>query len=232
MSDMNAIHGLVDGYLEGEELAAAQAQVSSCPVSKAEYETAIELKRTLQKHCQGIPDAEAWKACKGRIAELEKTKTVEGYVGRFSWAVCGVLAVSIFSAHMYNRMNGSYKLKSGELSAGILAPVNSSEQSMRESLSRLVANPEGLQVTSMSRGLVDGKAAIRWYVTDKRGPMVLDAREGVEVIEGRDNGAGLYLGNVNGLNTASWKCEKYGFTLVADRSETELVALAKRICGR
>lgn len=231
MSDMNDIHGLVDGYLEGAELSEAQARVNTCPVSRAEYDSTIALKRTLQKHCQGIHEEEVWKACQGRIAELDKTKTVEKHVGRFSWAICGVLACSIFSAHMYNRMNGSYRLKSGELSAGVLAPVNSSEQSMKDSLSRLVANPVGLQITSMSSGVVDGRRAYRWYVTDKRGPMVIDALEGIEVIEGRADGSGLYFGNVNGLNTVSWKKDGYGFTLVADRTEKEISNLVRRICG-
>ncbi|MCE9557841.1 MAG: hypothetical protein K8R88_02710 [Armatimonadetes bacterium] len=88
------IHGLADGQLEGELKASALNELSSNPKAKAEYDAVLGLKKTLQTHCQGVPNDELWKVVRDSILARQPKLPLPSFrnelrASRFSKACLG-----------------------------------------------------------------------------------------------------------------------------------------------
>ena len=243
MSETLDMHALADGQLEGEALAAANQQIADDPQARAEFETVALLKSTVKRACPPVTDPEVWKACKGRLDAIDRSKKAEVFIGRHAWALCGLFAVLIFSAAMFNRMNGRNKLYTGDMARMMssMSPlpfsIGEPAQVQKQLQAELGATPiqvpsGGLRPTGMLRGFIDGRRAMLVDMADADGPARLIVIENVHEVEGlhQSDGEPMFIvGRLNDMNAVSWRSGDFLCILVGDREVGALCDAAGRI---
>lgn len=103
MSDWLEIHALADNELDAESEAEARKAVEGSPAAASEYRSVQTVKETLASKAVQAEVSDAWKKCRGRLDEIDKTHRAESFVGRFSWALSGLFVVALVSTAIYNR---------------------------------------------------------------------------------------------------------------------------------
>src|SRR5688572_18589792 len=107
MSDWLEIHALADDQLSDEERARANARLEGCEKSRAELAAIHAVKDVLGTRRDAVTCEETWQRCQRRLDELDKTARIEGFVGRYAWALCGAFLALIIGVGMLNRSSGS-----------------------------------------------------------------------------------------------------------------------------
>jgi hypothetical protein len=103
MIDRELLHALADNELTPEERTAALAEMQSDEAAQAEYHSILAMKDAVKSKLE-TPDADAlWQKCRSRFDEIDKTKRVEAFVGRYAWGICGLFFVAILVGGVFNR---------------------------------------------------------------------------------------------------------------------------------
>lgn len=89
------IHALADGEMDRATAADLRERIKADPSAQAEHDAILNLKDLIKIHSLKYECDETWKICVGRLNELDRAKKVQGYVGKYAWALCGVLFVLI-----------------------------------------------------------------------------------------------------------------------------------------
>lgn len=236
MSDWLDAHAMADGQLDADAVSALEKKIAEDPAMAAEYKAVQELKQVLRK-CEAAPAEDAWKACRARLAEVERSKKVESFVGRYAWGMCSVFLVLIVSAAMMNRSNPGTRLGAGDLAymASGLSPISGASQNTQRYLEEFgpvkpLITPERLTIRAVANGFVDGIPAVRWDLSDKAGDLTLIAirAEGVEGCQKMATSNYRYTRIGSGV-CLTWCGDSYTVALIGDRSPEELVLVADQI---
>src|SRR5438045_8964116 len=110
--------------------------------------------------------------CCKRLDEIDRTKRVEGFVGRYAWAICSIFICLIFGAAWLNRMGGgglnaSDVAKAASTLAPISAPRSQNSDAKRQWLQQnleraMPVQPDMISVVGGAAGyLEDGRKITR-----------------------------------------------------------------------
>ncbi|MBL8061316.1 MAG: hypothetical protein JNK63_11475 [Chthonomonas sp.] len=223
MSEFLDVHALADNEADASTAKAVEEAMQRNPQLRSEFDSILLIKQTLQGHCKGVHCEETWSACQDRLAQIERSDRVTGFVSKYSWQLCGSFVVLVLFAGLWTRStNQSRSLDPSQVPtiAGF-SPMSSStadEFGFRKYLSEW-------QLQGIFRTNVDGRAVWRYDMVDGRGPFQIFVTPNVNHIEG------ACRREVQGLNCYSWVHKGAQFIVVADRDHAELEQIAQRING-
>lgn len=244
MSDFLDIHALADGQLEGEERAAAEARLRSCEKSQAEFRAVQTVRDTLQSKCSEITCEDTWRKCQSRLRELDRTRRVESFVGRYAWGMCSIFIVAIVMAASLNRMGGT-SLSTGDVaraSSTLIpfgAPRSQAPDDQRKWLEGVMngpmpSQPESVEVIGGAAGKINGHKMVRINLADSIGTMAFFMMEDVQRIADAESVSkrGFSICKVNGTNAVGWSEGPRAFLLIGERPIDDLESVAVAIRGR
>ncbi|MDI9639382.1 hypothetical protein QPK87_19255 [Kamptonema cortianum] len=231
MDDLALIHGLADETLSAEDRARAVELIRTNPKMAHEFQWAQESRRLLGKNCPPIENPEGWSACQRRLDDLEKTKTVEKFVGKYAWGLCCIFFVGILAAGFTTRLRGPQAISQTQI-ASILDPFAASNAEVKASIPTNRIDLSQFEVTSHQSGRIQNLPVDRLVLRDQvgLGGLALYVIQGVGSIEGINQPTGtpgFLKGRLNGTNCVSWSVANYTCLLVGEREPNELVGLAR-----
>ena len=91
MIEIEKVHAYVDGELDAGERAQIESLIASDPDAAREVQSLTSLKRALSAQNKPVEDEAAWKACVGRLNELDRAKGAERFMAKYAYALCSVL---------------------------------------------------------------------------------------------------------------------------------------------
>ncbi len=231
------MHRLADGDVQGEEKARAQELAASDPVCARELAWATYIKSTLRENCRPVQHEDGWKACVKRLDEIDKTKTTETLVGRYSWALCGIFLVGLLVAGIGNRTMAPSRISASQI-ANVLSPVSESPGRVVDIESATSLNLSKFQVTSETGGVLDGgRPYARYGLRDRLGLgglalVVVRGRGTVEAFQQKTRVQGVMAGTINERNAVVWNFQGYTCMLIGERTKDELADLVIDLVSR
>jgi hypothetical protein len=248
MSDWLDIHGLADEQLTAEEKARVNERLAGCEKSQRELRAIQAVKDTVGARRDTVTCEETWKRCQKRLDEMDKTHRIEGFVGRYAWAMCSLFLAFIIGAGILNRGKPSLGAVDVPRMAANMTPFLTSPASQdtntQQSFLRANAIPAPNQqiargskvyIIQGARAVIDGRRLTRLDFQDGPGPrgqLILIGLEGtpiegVEPVPGRE---GYFYAQVNDSNCVTWQEAGFTFVLQGWRSVDELCEFAERVC--
>ncbi len=238
MKDWSLIHALADGQLNDAERKEVEAWIEADPEARLEFESARLLKTMVSQECAPITCDATWAKCQRRLGEFDRRSTIERFVGRSAWGMCGIFFVAIFSAAMLNR-SGTMNLKTSDVLGANLMPIatpqsqssNENARWLRGLADRNVPlQTDVLRVLSAQRGNLNGHNVVRLDVADAKGNMILYiASDAAQFQDSGGHGDGYGLIRVGEAMGLTWSKSGMAFLLLGDRNDDELKATADRI---
>lgn len=243
MSDFLDIHALADGELAGSEKDRVLQAIQSDPALKAEYETIMLLKKTVREKTVPMTSASSWNDCRTRLAELDKKHRVEGFVGRYAWAMCASVFIFVVGMGLYNRQMGGSRVGTGDvakimsgltpLSRPVAQPQDMSSWIRDVSRGATVQNANQFQISRYAEGVdAIGRPAAAFQMSDAVGPFSLLIVKGADRVDGVEPMVGnttFFAGRVGDSNCLMWVEHGFGLTLIGDRTYDELARLAESL---
>lgn len=237
------MHALADGEVTAAEREQAQQLMANDPALRAEYETALVVRKVLHRSCRPITDEECWAQSKARLAELSRARRTESFVGRYAWGIAGAFLVLITAAATMNRMDRSQPLYTGDVArlSSSMAAVPFTRSAERANADQWLHKACGKALVDLDRtrlvanagasGIVEGRPVVRVDLTDESGPIILIAVGGVDSVDGNAtrDADGLCRHQVGDLNCVSWKDGDYAVLLMGPRGHQELEDVARTI---
>jgi anti-sigma factor RsiW len=102
------LHALADGELDKGEAKLLREALRDDPQAQAEYEVILNFKEMVVQQSVRHEAEDCWKACQVRMNEIDRSRRVESFVGRYAWAMCAVFFVLILgSRFMVNDVRGA-----------------------------------------------------------------------------------------------------------------------------
>jgi anti-sigma factor RsiW len=249
MIDLNELHAYADGELTPEEAAALQTRLQTSPEAQAHLDAILALKRALREKVAAVDCRAEWRGCVGRLNELDRTRRVERFVGRYAWAVCGVFLITILAGGLTNRTGRSDSVSMSDISRIVttLAPrrtppaLDAARERWLDELlgqARQSVDPQRMQILGYADGHLDGRRVTTFSIRDANGDFALLVMPGVLNLEGTaalPQDQVFKLGHLQGLNCVAWTDGNNTLAVVADRTYEELVQVAtslQRAAGR
>lgn len=234
MKELNEkIHAFVDGELPAEERAEIIEQISADKSANAEYQWAQYLKSTLRSKCEPIKNDECWQRTKAQLDAIDRTKQVNGFVGRWGWAMCGIVAIFILGAILHNRIYGGQELSTSRMAGlyGSLVPLGTPSNQEAENVLKAAFGEAPMDLDSgrlnmvqMQRGQLEGRPAIEVVFQDQKGRFNLYIIQGIRAVTGSmaDKGEPYSQVEINGFPALAWAEDGYGFVVSANRNVDEI----------
>lgn len=245
MNEWLDVHALLDDELAPNERARVQELVKTNKICEAEYHAVREIKAVVHEKCCQPECEEVWKICVKRLQDIDRTRTVESFVGRYAWGICGAFALVIVGAAAFNRMSG------GGLNTGDVARVSASlmpispprsqtsedvKQWLQDNLGKAMHVPsERIIVTGGALGhMADGKRIVEANLMDAQGPLHyyevdgVGQVNGVQPVTGHD---GYSSSTMDDHNCVTWIANGNAYVLSGDRSIDALCQAADSVAG-
>lgn len=162
MIDRTELHAFVDGELDAETRRSVERAMTEDDQIRREVHAIQMLKETLSREALKIDCPDTWKSSVRRLDEIDKARRIESFVGRYSWALCGIVALALIGGGLLSERPGKREAGSASFAqavAGFSAPGQSK------------AIPNGLQDQALQAVLNEARIAMA------RGPIVQE--EGV-----------------------------------------------------
>lgn len=239
MNDWLDIHALADGCLEGEARAEAEAQIAASPSCKAELQTIMLLKATVQEKAPVHQSPATWDGCRQRLAELQKKRRVEYFVGRYAWGLTSIFFAAILGAAIMNRTAPVPDLATGDVAKIVsgMAQLNTNRSQPEDMRSWIRNKPVtlelgGMQPVYMRSGLYKGRDVSLISVADDKGAfylMVLRGEEQIDGVEPMSNPGDYMAVRMEGANGVTWTDQGYTLMVVGPRSQDEMLRIAESV---
>jgi hypothetical protein len=234
MIEIEKLHAYVDGELEGQEKAQVESLIVSDPAAAREVQSLTSLKRALSAQAKPVEDEAAWKACVGRLNEIDRAKGAERFMARYAYALCSVLFLVIVSAGLFNRAGFGPKFNANDVTRMtgnfplIGVPSNTGDWLSQEIGSPPTTIP--LQVLKVGTGTHQGYRYAKLVIQDHGGPMELVIVPGLDALEGTTPLDEKYS-QVTVQDTQAVVWREYGqlMILVGPRDTKELRSVAEKI---
>lgn len=237
------LHALADGELTGAEAKALRDELHQDPALAAEYEAINNLRAAVKTYAPPIPNDELWVKCQGRLAELDRTKRVENFFGRYAWGVCGVLFFVIAVGGALQRGSSDTSVAQEEMARimttlGPQANQASGSPALQDHIERVfkiageATRPDRLDVIAVDEGMVDGRRVIRATLQDGTGPFTVMLLPGMSTLEDMTEykpGSKLRHGQLGSAQCMAWCSGEGVVMLVANRTPEQLAAVAARL---
>ncbi len=239
---LELVHGLADGQLSEADRVKALKLIQEDQQAHAEYQWAVYLKDAVPQACRPVADPVGWAQCKKRLAEYDRAKNTDRFVGKYSWALCLGVTALIGFAGIQSRINGSKELSGTQMSGllGSFRPILSAitrnetpksliQKSFRDAPELFV--PAGMRMRQFDEGIYEGRGAARLVLEDGAGTLAVIVIENISGIEGLDGyRPGIYVaGHLNNLPCVATQRGRFSVLLTGDRPIGKLVDVAHQI---
>ena len=245
MIDPIELNALADGELSPKEAEALRRRLEASPEDLAAYDSIVRVKQLLSTHSERVECRTEWKACVGRLDELDRTRRAERFVGRYAWVLCGVFFLAITAGGLTSRDRKSDSVTVSDLSrvATILNPrqtppiQNEAREKLLDDLlgeARQSVDPRRMDIVGYSAGHLDGRPVTAFTLRDPNGTFGLLVLPGVLDLEGTAplSDRAYKMGHLQGLNCIAWTDGQSTFSVVGDRAYEDLVAVATALQPR
>jgi len=239
------LHALVDDQLSPEQRARVQQGLKTSESAQIEFLAVRRIKTLVQEKCVQTHCEEVWRMCCKRLDEIDRTKRVEGFVGRYAWAICSIFICLIFGAAWLNRMGGG-GLNASDVAkaASTLAPIsaprsqnpNVKRQWLQQNLDReMPVQPDMISVVGGAAGyLDDGRKICRADLQDREGVLRLDVIQAADHLDGGaqvDGHTHYSAARINDSNCITFSRNGNAYVLVGDRPVDALCQVADQLYG-
>lgn len=242
MIDILKLHALADNQLDPVEAAQIQNAIQNDPNLLAEYRAIVTVKQCLESKVSSVSCDETWRRCVGRLNEIDQSRHVEGFVGRFAWALCGVFFFLIVFSGIKNRdvVSGS-GMETADLAhmmtnfgASGPAPISAMDRRIDSQLQRArkALSEKKMNVVDRRAQQIDGLMVSRYLLNDKVGRMMFIAIPEIVMFEdmtAMPQNPQMGCGKVGALNCIGWHQQGYTFALFGDRSHLDLAIVASEL---
>ncbi|MEZ0324411.1 MAG: anti-sigma factor [Fimbriimonas sp.] len=242
MIDPLELHAYADKELDRESEDRVRRQLQDCSASQAELETILGLKATLTKHCESHDCKDQWKACVGRLDELDKVKRTESFVGKYAWALCGLFFMFIFVGGIATRLSSSNGMGSPDLARAVaslgqpISPSSQQPKEVRKWLDSLVGkaseliSPENVIIGPVATGEIDGYRVSQINMRDGKGNLALLLMNAdLDISDMPSWTQDLKVGKLQGVNCLIWNDQGYTLVFAGDRPYDQLEQRLKTI---
>lgn len=240
MTEPQQLHAFADGELTPMEANALREALKTDPRDAAEVDAVLNLKDLVAKNAVVHNDAEAWKGCLHRLDAIDKTRRVEGFVGRYAWALCGALFLFIVSgrAAMRNVQGDTARTQDLARIFGSPAPVTDATRAKSKLYEAILGqvgsklDPKEIEVGQPVRGFVHDLPAAQAPLRDRQGDLVLTRIGGLLNLQDTTPLAAnpeLSVGVSNGENCLVWHANGETWVLNGHRSVNALNEVASRL---
>ncbi len=240
MTEPTQLHALADGELAPQEANALRETLKSDPCAAAEVDAILNLKDLLAKNAVVHSDDEAWKGCLRRLDAIDKTRRVEGFVGRYAWAICGAMFLFILSGRVAMRNVQGDTARISDLLPFGRSTRPAGEQARlqarvyREILGRVRngLDAKAIEVGMPVAGRVHDRPALRIPMRDGEGDLVLTRVQGLLNLQDTTpmpTNPEMAMGVVGGENCLVWRAGDETWVLNGARSLNSLGDVAARI---
>lgn len=246
MIDPLKLHAYADGQADRDEIAEIEARLETCAASQAELAAIRSFKECVAKHPFETDHKDCWKACVGRLNEIDRAGRTERFVSRYAWALAAGIVGLVVLTGVANRGARQTSVGTADL-AQIMSQVgtrgrsvNPQDQAIAElqlRKVRLAIENEGrqtnrtLRVVAVSNISVDGMMVQRMTLRDSFGQMALLALPSEARFEGLEpvSGTTMQAGRIDDLNCIVWSLGDRTLVLVGDREPAILARVAETI---
>lgn len=235
------IHAYVDGELSQEEAAQFEATLETCADTKREFESAKKIKSTLRSICIPVENPALWQKCQSRFRDLDTAQRTEQVVNKFRLALASFVAVAIFGAAYFNRVNPTRSVGSESFASALSASPSSAATNTginpSEWISKQMNTPitipnlesKGLKMDRMEMLDMQGNSVARICYTDGRFPYTLLVFKGMTNIDGipMEGKIGMCYGEIGRTNVIAWPQNGAVLMFGGVQSPNELANLLK-----
>ena len=243
MIEKSELHALADNELSEQEAANLKERLDGNSRAQAEYLEIIAMKSALRATAH-IPECESlWKACQGRLDEIDKTRRVEAFVGRYSWGICGVFFLAIAVGGILNRsmMRPVQPNEVAAYMAGLSpmsVPRNQAElnPALKQIMGETFANrPATMTVTALGSNRQMGRRTEFVQLSDAFGSVAVVALLDVKEVGGLwdyEQDRNFKCARIDGANAMCWSRDDGVICmLIGQRSYSELHAIIQAMCS-
>ena len=238
MTEPTQLHAYADNELTPQEANALRESLRHDPSASAEVDAVLNLKDFLAKNCARHENDEAWRSCVRRLDEIDKAKRVEGFVGRYAWALCAALFLFILSGRAAMRNVQGDSARTADLASfgRSVAPVTEANRAQsrfyEEILGQVGRNldPNAIEIGQPMRGMVHDLQAACIPMRDRKGDLILLRIGGLLNIQDTVPASpSLSAGVVDGENCVVWHVDGETWVLRGMRSVESLGEVAARL---
>lgn len=241
MTDPKQLHALADEELNPTEANALRETLKRDPQSAAEYNAILNLKDVVRNNCLSHSDEEAWKSCVRRLDAIDKSRRVEGFVGRYAWALCGTMFLFILSGRYAMRNVEGDAARTADLArvfGGSARPLDSRKQAEAKMYSSIVQavrstlNGSEIEVGNGKVGSVRDLPAARYPMRDGIGDLTLTQIQGTLILEDTAPLPGhpaMEASVSDRMSSVIWHKNDQTWILSGDRSLDQLSGIAEQL---
>jgi len=238
MIDPIDLHAFVDGELSPQQEAAVRSSLRGSPEVAREAEAIRSLKAALATKLEAPAAGQSWKKCVKRLDELDKTKQVEKFVGRFAPAACaalfvGILLVGRFAGHRYP---GTVSGPDLARMFGSMAPDRQPSRWLDTLIKQsFQSTPDHLTVRGVKSGSIEGLPVRCFSCRDANGNLSILVFPQPLVFEGMAPMAdhpNIKVGTLDGVNCVAWTQGGRSIILAAERKYVDLATVAAEVTVR
>ena len=244
MGDDLELHALADGELNPEDAARVEARIANCAKSMAEYKAILATRNATARLAETVSCEATWSSCRARLDEIDKTRRVEGFVGRYAWGIASVFLFLIVGAGMLNR-GGSNPLSSSDVArvvSGLGPSLDASRAAPPEQMGRWLRDVVGEKPATIQFERMQIDAAIECDINGRRGAVMRlrDAAGYLQLIvvpnadridDMPETGApgGCCRGYIGRVPCVSWCDQGFAFFLMSNRPHDALEAAVENV---
>jgi hypothetical protein len=174
MKELHDLHAFVDGELSPEEARAIRVWIASDPTAQAEWSAISNLKDCLKEKSSKHSAEDCWKVCVKRLNELERSRHVETFVGKYAWAMCIILFALVIGGRYAVAGN-----KGEVVQAADFGLFHSSSQSPSPEVKKLFGqimaqahrNRAEVRLLSQTSGMIKDQPVDRFVFSDQMGEL-------------------------------------------------------------
>ncbi|RYG39418.1 hypothetical protein EON81_01120 [bacterium] len=241
MIEIVELHAYVDGELSKADADRVRLAVMADPRLAAEVQAIETMRAAVARHARACECEEAWKGCVGRLNELDRSRRVEGFFGRYALALSGDVFMAIVAGGLMNRgatpvqTQDLARAVAGFLPSGSTATATPAQRKWVDALLKqadVSLDPSRLYSGPSAWGEFDGHPVVRVPLKDATGEMALlvfDRNTSFGGLVPLDSEGRYSAGKIAQLNCVVWSGQQGSFVLVGDRSAQDLGEVAARI---
>ncbi len=236
---------MADGELSPQELAELQEELNSDPTASAEYQSILQMKAALQGMRSEAENTDSlWSECRDRFDEIDRTRRVESFVGKYAWGICGVFFLAIAMGGFFNRANIK-PVKPADVPSYVagITPVPVSKNQKQEVLDPVLKQvlgdsfenrPSKMQITAIGGNRIPGRRSTFVQLSDAFGDVAVVALHDLARIEGLYNyeaDPSFKCTRFDGVNALFWTREDGVICMaLGQRSYDELYQIVHGMC--
>ena len=247
MIDPLEIHALADGELSHAECQSLKAALAASESATAHYDAIMNLKDCVREQSVLHSHEDCWRACRKRFDEIDRSKSVEQFVTRHAWALCGTFFVLILLGRFATVGVRGDTARTADLIPSFSAlverraPKSQGTQEIDQWLNSLMGHRSiridsgQLRLVRGATGSFNGRPVTRVDLVDHLGEVSLFVMPGLLNLQDTAVLPGVpevSAGDVGGVNCVVWSRDGVTLLLVGARDYENLQAVAGSVSVR